>query len=189
MNHSHCSPAHHPDLPETADVGLRNFDEINASMAAITRVRPEQADVDAVFETVRQQLPTVENIEGFLSAHQMAVSQLAIEYCNALVDNNGEVSRTDYFPQFNFNETADNAFNTAAQRDRIIVPLLDRVMNTGLSTQPDPALVTSELDDLMLILTDCANGPSPGCATARRTREVVKATCAAMLGSAAMLIQ
>ena len=182
-------PGTPPDLPEAADVGLRTFDEINASMAAITRVSPEQADVDAVFETVRQQLPTVENIEGFLAAHQMAVSQLAIEYCNALVDNNGEVSRTDYFPQFDFNETADNAFDTATQRDRIIVPLLEQVMNTGLTTQPDPALVTSELDDLMLILTDCANGPSPSCATTRRTREVVKATCAAMLGSAAMLIQ
>jgi hypothetical protein len=182
-------PGTPPDLPEAADVGLRTFDEINASMAAITRVSPEQADVDAVFETVRQQLPTVENIEGFLAAHQMAVSQLAIEYCNALVDNNGNMLRTDYFPQFDFNETADNAFDTATQRDRIIVPLLERVMNTGLTTQPDPALVTSELDDLMLILTDCANGPSPSCATTRRTREVVKATCAAMLGSAAMLIQ
>ena len=77
-----------------------------------------------------------------------------------------------------------------AQRDRIIVPLLDRRDEHRLSsTQPDPALVTSELDDLILILTDCANGPAPSCATARRTREVVKATCAAMLGSAAMLIQ
>jgi len=182
-------PGPPPDLPEAADVGLRNFDEINASMAAITGVSAEQPDVDAVFETVRQQLPTVENIEGFLSAHQMAVSQLAIEYCNALVDNNGEVLRSDYFPLFDFNETADNAFNTAAQRDQIILPLLDRVMNTGLTTQPDTALVTSELDDLILILTNCANGPSPSCATATRTREVVKATCAATLGSAAMLIQ
>ncbi len=182
-------PGTPPDLPEAADVGLRNFDEINATMATITRVSPEQADVDDVFETVRQQLPTVENIEGFLSAHQMAVSQLAIEYCNALVDNNGDVLRTDYFPQFDFNETADNAFNTAAQRDKVILPLLNRVMNTGLTTQPDPAQVISELDDLILILTACANGPSPGCATVTRTREVVKATCAAMLGSAAMLIQ
>jgi len=49
--------------------------------------------------------------------------------------------------------------------------------------------VISELDDLILILTDCANGPSPSCPTAARTREVVKATCAALLGSAAMLIQ
>ncbi len=178
-----------PDLPEAADVGLRNFDEINASMAVITGVRPEQANVDAVFETVRQQLPTVENIEGFLSAHQMAISQLAIEYCNALVDNHGEVPRGDYFPQFDFDESADNAFSTAAQRDRVILPLLDRVMNTGLTTQPDPALVIRELDDLILILTDCANGPLPVCATAMRTREVVKATCAAVLGSAVMLIQ
>ena len=182
-------PGTPPDLPQAADVGLRNFDEINASMAAITRVSPEQGDVDAVFETVRQQLPTVENIEGFLSAHQMAVSQLAIEYCSSLVDNNGEVSRTDYFPQFDFSQTADTAFNTATQRDQIILPLLDRVMNTGLTTQPDPAMVIGELDDLILILTNCANDPSPSCATARRTREVVKATCAAMLGSAAMLIQ
>ena len=182
-------PGTPPDLPEAADVGLRNFDEINASMAAITRVSPEQADVDAVFDTIRQQLPTVENIEGFLSAHQMAVSQLAIEYCNALVDNNGNVLRSDYFPQFDFNATADSAFDTAAQRDQVILPLLERVMNTGLTTQPDPAQVISELDDLILILTDCANGPSPSCATATRTREVVKATCAAMLGSAAMLIQ
>jgi mono/diheme cytochrome c family protein len=182
-------PGTPPDLPEAADVGLRNFDEINASMAAITRVSPEQADVDAVFDTIRQQLPTVENIEGFLSAHQMAVSQLAIEYCNALLDNNGSVLRSDYFPQFDFSETADSAFDTAAQRDHVILPLLERVMNTGLTTQPDPALVISELDDLILILTNCANGPSPSCATATRTRQVVKATCAAMLGSAAMLIQ
>jgi mono/diheme cytochrome c family protein len=178
-----------PDLPESADVGVRNFDEINASMAVITQVSPEQVDVDAVFDTVKQQLPTVENIEGFLSAHQMAISQLAIEYCNALIDNNGNILRTDYFPLFDFNETADNAFNTATQRDLVILPLLNRVMNTGLTTQPDPALVISELDDLILILTVCANGPSPSCATATRTREVVKATCAAMLGSAAMLIQ
>jgi mono/diheme cytochrome c family protein len=182
-------PGTPPDLPAAADIGLRTFAEINASMAAITQVSPQQTDVDAVFSTVRQQLPTVENIEGFLSAHQMAVSQLAIEYCNALVDNNGEVLRSDYFPLFDFNETADNAFNTAVQRDQVILPLLERVMNTGLTTQPDPALVISELDDLILTLTNCANGPSPSCATATRTREVVKASCAALLGSAAMLIQ
>jgi hypothetical protein len=182
-------PGTPPDLPEAADVGLRTFDEINASMAAITQVSPQQADVAAVFDTVRQQLPTVENIEGFLSAHQMAVSQLAIEYCNALVDDHGKVLRSDYFPQFDFDVTADNAFNSAAQRDQVILPLLERVMNTGLTTQPDPALVISELDDLILILTDCANGPSPSCATATRTREVVKATCATLLGSAAVLIQ
>ena len=69
------------------------------------------------------------------------------------------------------------------------MPLINAIMNTGLTTQPDPAAVASELDDLIMILTVCAFGPSPGCANTNRTEEVVKATCAATLGSAAMLIQ
>jgi hypothetical protein len=62
-------------------------------------------------------------------------------------------------------------------------------MNSGLTTQPDAAQVISELDDLILILSVCATGPSPSCDSVARTRKIVKATCAAALGSAAMLIQ
>jgi hypothetical protein len=178
-----------PDLPESSDIGVRTFEEIDATMSVVTGVSRNQAGVKAVYDTVKQQLPTVENLDGFLSAHQMAVSQLAIEYCNALVDNQGQVLRSDYFPAFNFNQTADTAFNTAAQRDQVIVPLINAIMNTGLTTQPAPAAVAAELDDLIMILTACAFGPSPGCATNNRTEEVVKASCAATLGSAAMLIQ
>ena len=182
-------PGPPPDLPAASDIGLRLFDEINATMSAVTGVSTEQVGVDTVFGIIRQQLPTVENIEGFLSAHQMAVSQLAIEYCSALVDNNGGITRADYFPGFNFNASADTAFDTSAQRDLVIVPLLNRVMGTGLTTQPDPLAVTGELDNLILVLTACAMGPSPTCATPTRTVQIVKATCAATLGSAAMLLQ
>jgi hypothetical protein len=178
-----------PDLPGVADIGVRNFDEIDATMAELTGVSRKQVDVEAVFETVRQQLPAVENIEGFLAAHQMAVSQLAIEYCSALVDNRGQILRADYFPGFAFNDAADDAFNSAAQRDLLIVPLLERIMNTGVTTQPDPAEVTVELDNLILDLTACAMGPAPTCASTARTEQIVKATCAATLGSAVMLVQ
>jgi len=178
-----------PDLPKVADIGVRNFDEIDATMSVLTGVSREQAGVETVFETVKQQLPAVENIEGFLSAHQMAVSQLAIEYCSALLDDQGQTLRADYFPGFVFSDTADNAFNSAAQRDLVIVPLLNRMMNIGVTTQPDPAEVTVELDNLILALTACAMGPAPTCATAARTEQIVKATCAATLGSAVMLLQ
>ncbi len=187
------APASPPDLPEASDIGVRNFGEINAAMAAITGVSTGQADVRAVYQTVMQQLPAVENIEGFLSAHQMAISQLAIEYCSALVGNKGTIMRETFFPGFFTSglppETADTAFDTSNQRDRVIVPLINRVMNTGLTVQPDEAAVTSELDNLILILTGCATGPSPTCATSTRTEEIVKASCAATLGSAAMLLQ
>ncbi|HUT41608.1 MAG TPA: LamG domain-containing protein, partial [Gammaproteobacteria bacterium] len=187
------APASPPNLPPAPVIGLRTFDEINATMAEVTKVSKEQADVEDVYLTVKQQLPSVESIEGFLSAHQMAVSQMAIEYCNALVEDNGNTRRDVYFPGF-FQpglppEAADTAFNTAGKRDMIIVPLMNNVMNTNLTDQPATADVTAELDSLITLLTACATGPSPTCATTQRTEEVVKAACAAILGSAAMLIQ
>jgi hypothetical protein len=62
-------------------------------------------------------------------------------------------------------------------------------MNSGVSTQPDPVDVAAEIDSLIQILTNCAFGPGATCASSARTLEVVKASCAAALGSAAMLLQ
>ena len=187
------APAPPPDLPPASDIGLRTFEEINATMSAITGVSTQQVAVKAVYQTIMQQLPTVENIEGFLSAHQMAISQLAIEYCSALVDNNGTITREAFFPGFFTSgfppDSADIAFDTLIERELVTVPLVDRVMNTGLTVQPDPLAAGSELDNLILVLMSCAVGPSPTCATPTRTEEIVKATCAATLGSAAMLLQ
>ena len=190
------TPAPPPDQPAVSDIGVRNFDEIDATMSTVTGVPRYQVDVGSVFTTIKQQLPTVENIEGFLSAHQMAVSQLAIEYCSALVDNNGQILRDDYFQDsagiqsFNFSATASSAFDSLAKRDLIISPLLDGIIGTGLTTQPDLTSVRNELDSLMLILgTTTACPPQPSCDTTLRTEQIVKATCAAALGSAAMLIQ
>jgi hypothetical protein len=138
-------------------------------------------------------LPTVENIEGFLSAHQMAVSQLAIEYCSALVDNNGGILRQDYFPGFfpaiGDPETADTAFDSPAKRSLVITPLINNIIGTGLTTQPDAIDVTAELDQLILILTGCAIGPTPTCATVLRSEQITKAACAATVGSAVTLLQ
>ena len=191
-----ATPAAPPDLPPVADIGVRNFAEINATMSEVTGVPRNQADVDSVFLAVKQQLPTVENIEGFLSAHQMAVAQLAIEYCSALVDNNGQILRDDYFQDsaginsFDFNNTAATAFDSPAKRDLVILPLLDKIIGTRLTTQPDLASTQSELDKLILILgSTTACPPQPSCNTLLRTEQIVKATCAAALGSAAMLIQ
>jgi mono/diheme cytochrome c family protein len=184
------TPAAPADLPEAADIGVRNFDEIDATMASVTDVSRVQVDVEAVFDTVHQQLPTVESIEGFLAAQQMAISQMAIEYCNALVDNNGQVLRTNYFPGFDFNATAGSAFDNDTKRGLVITPLLNKVMGSDLTSQPDPLAVNAEIDRLMDKLTACAVAPpTPTCDTLTRTAEVVKAACAAMLGSGVMLLQ
>ena len=170
------------DLEPLSDIGLRTFEEILHSMSVMTDVSVTHSDVQATFEMVKQQLPTVENIEGFLSSHQTAVSQLAIEFCNALVEDSS--LRASYFPGFDFSADTATAFDTAAERNLVIDPLLVRINGTGLTVQPDPADIRAELESLMDRLTACGNQ----CA-ADRTPTVVKATCAAALGSAVMLIQ
>jgi mono/diheme cytochrome c family protein len=178
-------PGAPPILEPVSDIGLRTFDRIHHTMAVVTDVSPSQGDVRNTFETVKQQLPTVENIEGFLSAHQMAVSQVAIEYCNALVENRGQTPRTAYFPGFDFDAPPSSAFSGAANRNLVIDPLLARMMGIGLNSQPDPAEVRAELNGLVDRLLGCSS-----CDTdAQRTRSIVKASCAAVLGSAVTLLQ
>lgn len=178
-------PGAPPILDPVSDIGLRTFDRIHYTMATVTDVSPSQSAVRNTFETVKQQLPTVENIEGFLSAHQMAVSQLAIEYCSALVENQGQTSRTAYFPGFNFDAAPATAFSGATNRNLVIDPLLARMMGIGLATQPDPADVRAELNGLIDKLLGCSSCTNDQ----QRTRSIVKASCAAMLGSAVTLLQ
>jgi hypothetical protein len=175
------------------DIGLRTFEEINATMAAITTVSTQQPAVLDTYQRVKQQLPTVENFGGFLAAHQMAIAQLAIEYCNALVDDSGK--RANFWPAFGFPASINTAFGPAADRDLVFDPLINRIIlpdasGTGLSTQPDVATMKGELNALTDRLTACYDfGTGTDNCEAGRTNTVVKAICGAALGNAAMLVQ
>ena len=170
------------NLDPTADIGLRTFDEINATMSQLTGVATTDTNVATTFETIKQQLPTVETIEGFLSSHQVGVSQLAIEYCNALLEDT--VLRASFFPGVNFTLSSATAFDTVAELNAVIDPLVDGFMGTGLTSQPARADVKTEISTLVTNLSNCA-----GACAADRTKTVVKAACSAVLGSATILVQ
>jgi hypothetical protein len=175
-------------LPPPADgapapeIGLRTFEEISASMSVMSGVPTTNVAVIDTYNRVREQLPTVENIEGFLSSHQVGTAQLAIEYCNELVDD--PARRAAYFPGFNFGAPAATAFDTPAERAMITGPLLSRAVGTGMTTQPSAAEVSTEVDALIGRLAACG----AGCA-ADRTLVIVKSACAAVIGSASTLLQ
>lgn len=177
-----------PVLPTASDqepdIGLRNFAEISASMSVITGVPVTNANVAATFNTVKQQLPTSSAVETFVSAQQMAVAQMAIEYCSELVDNTG--LRNGFFPGFvsNFDLGVSTAFDTSTERDGVIDPIFDNVVGANMGSQPDEAAMKAELDDLIQILAARHSGDP-----ASQTQNIVKATCAAALGSAAILVQ
>lgn len=214
--------------PES-DIGFRTFEEISASFATVTGVPSTSAGVSQVFDNVKQAMPVTASFQAYLSSHQMAVTQLAISYCDTLVNN--VALRDGLFPSATasvFGTRADLVSNAAWQND-IIDPLLTSAFANGLAnSQPDFASVSA---DLINLITDPAdNQPyifdanAAGCNTdpsdpahvncyvpdpnrpaerdglarcgapgdicpAGRTDEVVKAVCASVLGSAAVLMQ
>jgi hypothetical protein len=181
-----------PGSTVESDIGVRTFEEINATIAAITGVPVINNAVDGVYDDYMQQLPSVEAIDAFLPSHQMAVAQLALTSCSELVENNGTISRNAYFPGFDFTDPEGTAFNTSTKRDQIIEPLLTAAMNVdvgtyvdvnnpgnNLATQPDQDEISNLLgstllqdldpalnnDDYESLITQLLNGPcvAPEC--------------------------
>lgn len=175
-----------PPMPADGEkqprIGLRTFAEINASMSILTDIPTTQNDVQGTYETVKQQLPSSSRIDGFLASHQIAIAQLAIEYCNALVDD--ATLRGNYFPGFDFLAAPNSAFDTPEKRDLLLDPMILRVNGSNLATQPDPAVIKQELNNLIDLLTSCG-----GSCSSDRTLAVAKGSCAALLASAVMTVQ
>lgn len=165
-----------------SDVGLRTFEEISATMAQMTGVSPNITDVRATYDLVRQALPVREGVEGFVASMQTGVAQLAIEYCNALAEDTS--LRGSYFPGVNFSASASAQFGSAGSRDQVFNPLLDRVLGVNVASQPNRAAARGELDALAQRLSACGAGCGPD-----RTKTIVKASCAALIGSAVTLLQ
>ncbi|MEP0175261.1 MAG: LamG domain-containing protein [Paraglaciecola sp.] len=171
------------DLDPQSDIGIRNFIEINASMAAATTVPTNNTEVKATFEALKQQLPSVTNMSSFLASNQMAVTQMAIKYCDQLVETTS--LRESYFNGFDFDEAASSAFENQ-DRNLILDPISENILGIDLETQPDNSSVAIELNSLIDRLTDCSNGKT---CDASYTKTVVKAVCAGALGSAAITLQ
>lgn len=183
-------PATPADSEPVSRIGLRTFEEIDASMSALTGVSRTNSAVATTYTTIKQQLPSSENITGFLSSHQVAVSQLAIEYCSELVDD--ATLRGNLFPGFDFSAYA-NDIPDSTWETQVVNPLIVSFLGQNLETQPLPADVTTEL---MTLLSNTTDSDKPNglarcgttCST-DRTYVVTKAACASVLGSAAMLLQ
>ena len=177
------APAPAADIDAQSEIGTRHFAEINATMSALTTVPMSNSAVNDTFNQLKQQLPSVTDITSFLAANQMAVTQLAIRYCDTLVEDNS--LRSAYFPDFDFSASANSAY-AGSNRDGVVNPILDTMLGSNVATQAARAPVSDEINQLIDRLTTCGAGSN---CDVQYTRTVAKASCAAVLGSATMLIQ
>lgn len=205
----------------SSDIGVRTFDEINATLSVLTGVpiaSPSVSDVTGktvaqTFSTVRRALPSVAEFNAFMSSHQMAATQLTAAYCDALVQ---DVSKRQLLfpspPTFRFDAAVEDS--SIDWRNHIVVPLVDRAINSGLMSVADRGLI---IDEIELLITDSrdlkpyvlvggryVSDPDPGVHNKRdgliycvngavcpatRTADVVKAACTTVFGSAVVLVQ
>src|SRR5271168_1554584 len=73
------APAPSPG-PVVADIGIKTFASVNATLSALTGVPASDPNVVTTYQAVQQQLPAIPTLESFSSAQQVGIAQLAIQY-------------------------------------------------------------------------------------------------------------
>lgn len=179
-------------------LGVRNFDRVNASIAALTTVNPQNGNVEATYEELVQQLPSGPDLRSFVSANQVGVAKLGVEYCDVLVGDENAGSQTlrnQFFNgagSFGWNQPPATAFANPVNVDMITDPLLDKIVGAGLrgmvGGQPARDQVEALLDQLIVDLSaTCGGGGQPAC-DGTYTKSIVKGLCTAVVSSGAVHI-
>jgi mono/diheme cytochrome c family protein len=192
------------ELAAEADVGLRTFDEINATLSQITRVPQTDTRVAGTYALVKQALPAIEKFGAFGPAQQTALAQLAMQYCNVVVDDAG--LRAQFFPGLDGSGTGTAVFGAAgsfgnANRTLLLNSLIAATVGSDVQDfQVTPTQIRDELNNGFVdptngnpanvtpgLIDRLVSGPTGANATGGRT--VMKAACGAVLGSGITLIQ
>jgi hypothetical protein len=159
-----------------SSVGLKNYEQINESMAVITGVPSTTAAVRTVFAELSTSMPTDHDIKGFLGSQQVSVFKLAVEYCDALVKD--PARRALFFPGVNFAGTPATVLN-ASGKQQIADTLVTKIWGKDLDFLPphneSVATVIGLIDGVLV---------GKNTATVAVTSAVITGTCTAVLASA-----
>jgi hypothetical protein len=164
--------------PVVADIGLRTFAQVNSTLSALTGVPATNSAVNATYLAVQQQLPSTPTLESFSSADQVGIAQLAIQYCNVMVNTPSYAAAM--FPGVTFGPMLLSTTNGISS---VTGPLAARVLGNSPKAQPAASTVTGELGSLIGKLCN-----TTACNTTARVQAVTAAACATAFGSADMLI-
>jgi hypothetical protein len=199
------TPAPPPPAAPEPDVGLRTFDELNASLSKITGVPQTNTRVAATYDLVKQALPAIEKFGTFGPAQQTAMAQLAIQYCNVMVDDNA--LRPAFFGALDGSGSGSASFGAAgdngnANRQLLANILIQKAVGAAvLDREVEPAFIIDEITGRHPVTGDrAANDPrgpglvnklvaGPTGTNPTGGRTVMKAACGAVLGSGTTLIQ
>ena len=171
------------DNPPSADMGVRNFAEINATLSAITGVPTSDTATNTLYNSLQQSLPPAPQIDAFVASQQTAISQLAAMYCSELMAN--QQYRDAFFTNVldsSLTATSSSFFGSSgsANRTTVINAITAHAVGTGVNASYSTAMAT-ELDALLTKIPTVAPSTTVSAATT--------AACSAALGSAAVSLK
>ena len=152
-------------------------------MAALTGVDPLNPIVQETALQLAEQLPSTQDLRSFVASHQVAITKLATDYCDAMVET--PPLRDAFFGPILQSVPVAEAFDTALELDRVTDPLIDRMLLGVFSDGPMRTDVRNDLERLIQDLiatcdeTSCDAGGIP---------VVLKGACTAVLASAAVMV-
>jgi Concanavalin A-like lectin/glucanases superfamily len=167
--------------PVVADIGVKTFAQVNSTLSVLTGVPTTDPNANATYLAVQQQLPPTPTLEGFSSANQVGVAQIAIQYCNVMVNNPTYMAKV--LPGVTLSATQ---FSSQGGIDAVTGPLAARVLGSGLHSMPAASTMTGASGELDKLITNLCS--TTACNSLARVQAVTAAACATAFGNANMLI-
>jgi hypothetical protein len=156
------------------DVGVKNFEQINLTMSNLTGIPTNNTNVQTVYNDIVIQLPTDNNIKSFLPSMQVAITKLATEYCDRLIETGAY--KATIWPAINFTQTPTQTF-TPTNKTLLINQTISYFFGPI-----DTASVDSSKVELLSLYDSLITGES--LTSSATTKKVVKGICTAALSSA-----
>lgn len=178
-SNNHVAPTDPGQVIHNTEVseGIKSHEQIFYTMSALTGVPVTNNEVRNVYNQVSTSLPTDNDLKVFLPPHQLAITKLAAEFCNSLVEN--QTLRQAIWPNYSaFGSTVARGSLSAPNREIIIQGVVDAFWGGVIS---EDELYAAE-EDLDLLISDLLVGENT--ADAAVTRNVIKGVCTVALSSA-----
>ena len=159
--------------------GMKSFEQIFHTFSTLTGVAVTQNDVRNAYNQVVTSLPTDNDIKVFLPSHQLAITKLASEFCNQLVET--DALRTVMWPGYAGYVMNPDTGLSGQNRAFIIDKIIDNFWG-GLVSAAERQKVADEYQVLMneLLMGEAVNSQT--------TRNVIKGVCTSALSSAHVIL-
>lgn len=158
-------------------LGVRNFDQVNATMESVTGVMGNNTVIQR-FQALKLQLPADNDIKAFSFSAQGAITVLAAEYCNALVMNGAYATQLAAATGgFNVGAVPSTAF-TATSSASLAQALIVKFWGSGYANNANANAAEQAVITLLGSLT------SGQANTATTTKNAVIGACTSVLASA-----